>query len=158
MLVKSLPTLHINNVLVYMYSISSPYLQMFSQGFFHPTVTALLTCHLHMLTQGVHLLSSLCSVSLCQVPLICTNTHLQPTIEALFRVGTLLIQQVPYQELGSGHGQLPCRDYRASESYYKYVNLSCAWCFIFIYGFIKWPHQWKQAYYPKSILALSCYQ
>lgn len=112
-------------------------IRMFSQGFLHPTITALLTCHLHMLTQGVHLLSSLCSVSLCQVPLICTNTHLQPTIEALFRVGTLLIQPVLYQELGSGHGQLPCRDYRAPESYYKYVNLSCTWCFIFIYGFIK---------------------
>lgn len=95
MIVKSLATLHSNNVLLFMYSISHPHLQMYSQCFLHLTITALPTCHLHTLTQGVHLLSSLCSVSRCQVPLICTNTHLQPTIEALFKVDTVLIQLVP---------------------------------------------------------------
>ncbi|KAA8585066.1 hypothetical protein FQN60_003760 [Etheostoma spectabile] len=45
------------------------------------------------------------------------HTHLQPTIEALFKMGTLLIQPALYQGLGSGHGRLPYKDHSASESY-----------------------------------------
>ena len=40
---------------------------------------------------------------LCQVPLIRTNTHLQPTIEALFSVGTLLIQQPSIKDRDLDH-------------------------------------------------------
>lgn len=65
---------------------------------------------------------SRCSLTLLplrQVPLICTNVHLQPTIEALCRVGTLLIQPAVYQRLGSGHGWISYRGHGASEAYLK---------------------------------------
>lgn len=83
------------------------------------SITALLTPHLCMLSQGVHLPSSLSSNPLCKVPLIRPNTHLQPSIEALFRVGMLLIQPALYQRLWSGHGRLPWKDRSAAESYLK---------------------------------------
>lgn len=43
----------------------SSHLWLFSEGFFPTTIAALLTPHLHMLTQGVHLPSSLCPLPLC---------------------------------------------------------------------------------------------
>lgn len=76
-----------------------------------PTTAAVPSPHLHILTRGVCLPSSLCCLPLCQAPLIPTNTHLQPTIEALFGVGTLRIQPPPIKDWDL--------DRRVSESYLK---------------------------------------
>ncbi|MEQ2238452.1 hypothetical protein ILYODFUR_033187 [Ilyodon furcidens] len=94
LIVKSYPPLYICKM---HFNISPHYLHLLPTYFFQSAIPVVLTHSLQMLTRGVHLPSSLCSVPFCQLPLKRTNTHLKETMEALFRVGTPLIQTALYQ-------------------------------------------------------------